>query len=308
MWPSVRALRGLAGPAAAAIGHGRSVATLSGALHARGGDASALALAAPAQGISWSRAELTGHVNHLAGVLTTLGYTGGDVIATDLASCAENLVLQLAASHLGLAVLTLKDEKGLGKFGSSLNVKGAMLTGVDSFLAQAGLPLPCLTVADAHNSTGEVNTRIVGAADGDAPLGYYSSAAPVTNAAAMAAGSAAREKLEMTEKDVVLVSITLNHLFGIGSAVSAALQSGAAIVLPDASGVVGCGSPSQRAQKTLEFLDALGCTLLYADTHTHKALIEAGPGQLKNLRGGICKIGSGTTFLESTADLSGVKL
>merc|ERR1712039_716356 len=124
----------------------------------------------------------------------------------------------------------------------------------------------------------------------------------------MVAGSAAREKLDITDKDVVLVSITLNHLFGIGSAVSAALQSGAAIVLPDASGVVGCGNPSQRAQKTLEYLDVLGCTLLYADTHTHKALVEAGPGQLKSLRGGICKIGSGTTFLESTAELSGVQL
>merc|ERR1712039_276736 len=124
----------------------------------------------------------------------------------------------------------------------------------------------------------------------------------------MAVGVAAKEKLGMSSSDEILISITLNHLFGIGSAVCAALESGAAIVLPDASGFVGCGNPSQRAHKTLEYLDVLGCTLLYADTHTHKALIEAGPGQMKTLRGGICKIGSGTTFLESTAELSGVKL
>merc|ERR1711963_1040298 len=96
--------------------------------------------------------------------------------------------------------------------------------------------------------------------------------------------------------------------FGIGSAVSAALQSGATIVLPDASGVVGCGQPSQRAAATLTYLESLRCTLLYADTHTLKALKDLEPAGLTNLRGGICKVGSGTTFLEASSELAGVPL
>merc|ERR1712224_1176519 len=132
-------------------------------------------------------------------------------------------------------------------------------------------------------------------ADADMPLGYYSSVKPITDSAAMAAGAATREHLSMIESDLVLVSITLNHLFGIGSAVSAALQSGAAIVLPDAGGVVDRG---QRARSMLECMGSLGCTLLIADTHTLTALKEAGPAEhLKSLRGGLVKVGSGSDFL-----------
>lgn len=288
---------------------GRNAATLAAALHSQapGG----LALAAPAQGIEWTYGELSRRVSGLAGGLSKMGYARGDVVATDLASTAENLVLQLAASHLGVAVLCLKDIGGLGKFGADLRVRGAVATSAGSFLAEADLPLPRLFV---EPSAGELAfADVAGEApaasdDSSAPLGYYSSASPLTNGAALAAGTASREKLGMTEKDVVLVSITLNHVFGIGSGVCAALQSGATVVLPDASGVVGCGSPSQRAIKTLEYLDALGCTLLYADTHTHKALIAESPAPLKSLRGGICKVGSGTTFLEGTVELSGVSL
>jgi len=245
-----------------------------------------------------------------------MGYAPGDVVATDLASCAENLLLQLAASNLGLSVLTLKDDKGMGKLGADLRVRGAVMTGPGSFLAEASLPLPSLFVEDApagvrllaDASTFGEEISVPAADDGSVPLGYYSSASPTTNAMAIEAGASSRGKLAMTEQDVVLVSITLNHVFGIGSAVSAALLSGAAVVLPDASGVVGCGSPSQRAAKTLEYLDALGCTLLYADTHTLKALVEVAPTSLKSLRGGICKVGSGVTFLEGTTELSGVPL
>merc|ERR1719408_648195 len=125
---------------------------------------------------------------------------------------------------------------------------------------------------------------------------------------ALSAGAAAKDKLSMTENDVVLVSITLNHLFGIGSAVSSSLLSGATIVLPDASGVTGCGSPSQRAEATLNYLDSLKCSLLFADTHTLKALKAAGQADLKSLRGGVCKVGSGTDFLEEMEEYAGTSL
>lgn len=287
------------------------VATLAGALHERAGGSGRgrLALAAPAQGVEWSYGDLSARVQNLASTLSATGYTAGDVVATDLASCAENLVLQLAASHMGLAVLSLKDSSGLEKFGGELRVRGAFATGADSFLKDAKLSLPLLLADTAMQSGGAGNADgAAPAVDESAALGYYSSTSPVTNAAALTAGSSAQAKLNIGEKDVVLVSITLNHVFGIGSAVSSALLSGAAVVLPDASGVVGCGSPSQRAAKTLEYLDALGCTLLFADTHTHKSLVAQDPVQLRSLRGGVCKVGSGTAFLEGTVDLFGVTL
>lgn len=306
-----RALAGVARPARLASGaQNCGVATLAAALQERAGGSggSRLALAAPAQGIEWSYSDLSARVQGLASAFTAAGYSRGDVVATDLASVAENLVLQLAASHLGMSVLTLKDASGMGKFGADLPVKGAFASATDSFLADAKLPLPMMLAEVAVQDTGAASGGVAPADDGAAALGYYSSTSPVTNVAALTAGNSAKDKLAMSEKDVVLVSITLNHVFGIGSAVSGALQSGAGLVLPDASGVVGCGSPSQRAAKTLEYLDALGCTLLFADTHTHKALVAEDHVELKTLRGGICKVGSGVVFLEGTVDLFGVTL
>ena len=93
------------------------------------------------------------------------------------------------------------------------------------------------------------------------------------------------------------MSITLCHGFGLGSACSSALLRGAAIVLPAVGGIRGCGVPSQRAEATLDVLVSQNCSLLFADTHTLKALAacigDAVPTALA-LRGGVVKIGSGT--------------
>lgn len=287
-------------------------ATLAAALHAQ--DPGRPALLAPAQKMQWSYGELSTCVARLSGGLAAMGYGAGDVIATDLASVAENLILQLAVSHLGAAVLTCKSAKDLETLGHTLTVRGVVASRSTSFLANAALPIAPLFVEPSGDERllkqvyETDHDASAPAEDSSAALGYYATAKPITNANAMAEGAACKEQLAMTEQDVVLVSITLNHLFGIGCAVSAALQSGAAIVLPDASGIVGCGSPSQRAAATLFFLDDLGCTLLYADTHTYKALTALEPPKRKALRGGICKVGSGTTFLEPKLDLAGVSL
>lgn len=290
----------------------RPKATLATTLHAQ--DPDRVALVAPAQNLTWTYGDLSACVGHLSGGLAAIGYGAGDVIATDLASVAENLILQLAASHLGAAVLTCKSAKDLDTHAQALPVRGAVVTGSASFLASAALPFPHLYVepVEGHRTLKEVYEEKQGqpapSENTSAPLGYYATGKPITNAAALEAGAAVKGRLGMTEKDIVLVSITLNHIFGIGSAVSGALQSGAAIVLPDASGVVGCGVPSQRASATLQYLESCQCTLLFADTHTYKALTALEPAGLSNLRGGICKVGSGTTFLEPTVELAGVSL
>merc|ERR1712050_529596 len=108
--------------------------------------------------------------------------------------------------------------------------------------------------------------------------------------------------LQITAADRVLVSITLCHAFGIASAVGSALNAGAAVVLPGSSGIRGCGSPSQRAQVTLSVLESQRCSLLFADVHTLKALPSPGQADLSKLRGGACKVGSGSDFLEEVRE------
>ena len=77
-------------------------------------------------------------------------------------------------------------------------------------------------------------------------------------------------------------------------------------MLPAVGGIQGCGVPSERAAATFDALETEKCTLLFADTHTLKALPDV-PEKL-NLRGGICKIGSGSTILEETRKYGGIKL
>ena len=105
------------------------------------------------------------------------------------------------------------------------------------------------------------------------------------------------------------MSITLCHAFGIGSAVGSALLSGAAVVLPAVGGIRGCGVPAERAAATLSVLESEACTLLFADTHTLKALPPpTDAGALRALRGGVCKTGSGAAFLDEELEYAGVAM
>ena len=146
------------------------------------------------------------------------------------------------------------------------------------------------------------------------PLGYFGSANPLTQESALKQGEDMRQHLVMKHEDRVCVSITLYHAFGIGSACSSALLSGAAIVLPAVGGLRGCGVPSQRAETTLNTLVSEQCTLLFADTHTLKAMCDESlsgaldAAELSSLRGGVCKTGSGTDILSEMTHLKGVKL
>ena len=111
--------------------------------------------------------------------------------------------------------------------------------------------------------------------------------------------------LELTPSDTACVSITLSHAFGIGSAAAACLASGACISLPNVDGLHGCGVPSDRAAATLLALED-GATVLYADTHTLKALPS--DVNLPQLRTGVCKVASGADFLEQGSPFAGRNL
>ena len=65
----------------------------------------------------------------------------------------------------------------------------------------------------------------------------------------------------------------------------------------------GCGVPSERAAATMLALEADACTVLYADTHTLKAL--PADAALPALRGGVCKVASGSDFLARSSPFAG---
>ena len=233
------------------------------------------------------------------------------MLISDLPNISENLILQLACNRVGVHYGTAKSLESMAKFPK---VKGAVCTSSSGFLAETNLPIPYLGgdyLLDLINNNNdglldEYSEEDYDELDENAPHAFYNSTSPYTNKAALEHGNEAAEQLLMTENDVVCISITLCHAFGMGSAVCSALGTGATIVLPAVGGIRGCGVPSERANATFEVLESEKCTLLFADTHTLKALPDD-PMKLC-LRGGVCKIGSGSTFLEETRKYGGVSL
>lgn len=286
------------------------------------------ALLVPEQGVAKTYSELSSSTRAFAAGLRAWGVRAGDVIAFDLPNTSENLELQLAASRTGAAVATAKDSEALAKLIEALAAKGGRVSGAiaasaSSFLNEAGssLPLGSVVAGAALEKMmrgppgGAAEADFAGSADSPSQaLAYWSSLTPLTHAEALEQGADSATQLALRSDDRVCVAITLCHAFGIASACSAALQTGAAIVLPAVGGIRGCGVPEQRATVTLRVLAAQRCSVLFADTHTLKAL--GTPALIKErevldisaLRTGACKVGSGADFLESSVEFAGVQL
>lgn len=287
-----------------------SIKTIAGLLDAAATRApSRLALISPFQKQQYTYEQLVSDTNAMAGFLSLYGFEKKDLLVSDLPNTTENLLVQLACNRLGVAYATAKDLDGMSKHPK---IKGAICTDPSSgFLSQVSLPLPTLFGDFVENLAHEggldqFRQETADAGDQTAPHAFYNSTTPFTNEEALKLGEEAAFQLAVYEEDVVCVSVTLCHAFGMGSAVSSALMMGAAIVLPAVGGLHGCGVPSERAAGTLEVLKEEKCTLMFADTHTLKALPE--PPHDLHLRGGICKIGSGSNFLEETRSYAGAKL
>ncbi len=248
----------------------------------------------------------------LAGFLNAYGFERKDVLVSDLPNVTENLILQIACNRLGITYATVKNLEGMAKLPK---VRGAVSAVGIGFLAETNLPLPYLSgeflVDLVHNGGLDEFQFEDDEQDGSDPAAmmvphaFYNNVSPFTNEEALRLGKDAAWELAMSEEDVMCISITLCHAFGMGSAVSSAIQTGCTIVLPAVGGIQGCGVPSQRAQATLDVLESEKCTLLFADTHTLKALPDDHPERL-NLRGGVCKVGSGSQFLEETVKYGGI--
>ena len=293
----------------------RAAATLAAAVR-RVARPERAALVSPQQSIDWSYGELDLRSRSLAAGLSELGVKRGDAVVTDFPNTAENLVTQLALSHLGAVVASAKDAAAIAKLqDSGTPVLAALCATSESSLLSFALKLPPVILSGSATElwTGGGGTSLPyeelatcapddadPVDDPDALHGSYNGSLLSSAALGSLAADAARE-LSTLESDRVCVSISLLHAFGIGSAVGSALTSGATVVLPAVGGIRGCGTPEQRADVTLQVLGSTGATQLFADTHTLRALPSPGEAALA-LRTGVVKIGSGSDFLKGVTE------
>lgn len=100
------------------------------------------ALLSPQQSISWSYGDLDLRIRKLAGGLHEVGVKKGSVVVSDIPNVAENLLLQLALSHLGASIATIKDSSSLSQLQSKYTVIGAVPKDADSWLTSTEFFLP----------------------------------------------------------------------------------------------------------------------------------------------------------------------
>jgi hypothetical protein len=291
------------------------IATLAGALDAIAARAPCrLALTSPFQSQQkFTYAELGRTTNALASWLSLYGLEQNDLLVSDLPNTSENLMLQIACNRLGVGYGTAKTLEQMAK--NFPKVKGAVSVHSKGFLAETILPIPYLSgdllVDLIHNGglDGFMDEDI-DSGDFDDAHGFYNTTTPYTNRQLLQQGQETIDAVPVIESDVLCIAVTFCHPFGIGSAVGSAFLTGATIALPAVGGIQGCGNPSERADATLEVLQSEHCTLLFADTHTFQALPELSSEQTQklSLRGGVCKIGSGSTYLNETRVYGGATM
>jgi len=274
------------------------------------------ALAVPQQGVNFDYEELDKKASALATALCSHGLGLGDGLFLELQNTAENLILQLACARLGVTAVTAKT---LADTDEKMNIKAAAVSAESPLASESSLPLPPLVVtggvsgefklqdgavvyeealANEENYTNSVLFPKAPEVGDDGGLHAMFGKAKLTQGEILNLGRSCREKLDIGPGDKICVSITLCHAYGIGTAVAGAFSAGATVVLPAVGGIRGCGNPAQRAEVTLDVLKSENCTLLFADSHTLKALPPTTEGDLPSLRGGVVKIGSGSDFLD----------
>lgn len=249
------------------------------------------------EGLVLSFGYLERHAAATAAALRDRGYRGGEALVSDLGNVSRNIVLQLACSRLGVAYATAKNGKALAALTAAVDVRGAVVAG--------GADAPDgLAAIRADDLFAEADRRLGDDARGDGDVhAYFNSTSPLANDAVDALAADAARHLELSDADTACVSVTLCHAFGAASAVAASFSAGASVALPNVDGIAGCGVPSERAAATLACLEQDACTVLFADTHTLKALpFDA---DLPALRTGVCKVASGADFLDRSSPFAG---
>eukprot|EP00629_Pelagomonadales_sp_RCC1024_P007074 CAMPEP_0119267902 /NCGR_PEP_ID=MMETSP1329-20130426/5869_1 /TAXON_ID=114041 /ORGANISM="Genus nov. species nov., Strain RCC1024" /LENGTH=254 /DNA_ID=CAMNT_0007267845 /DNA_START=98 /DNA_END=859 /DNA_ORIENTATION=- len=228
----------------------------------------AVALRSQAESLVMTFAELERAATGMGAVLANR-VAPDQVLLSDLGNNSTNLVLQLACSRVGVSYGTAKNAKALASLTEALDVGGAVYADGASHLADVPNALSAADLLRDAAAFADASFEPRGPADAHA---FFNSTSPLANGELEALAADAAKHLALTPEDTACISITLSHAFGVGSAAAACLSAGATICLPNVDGIVGCGVPSDRAAATLHALEGEGCTVLYADTHTLKAL------------------------------------
>lgn len=210
-----------------------------------------------------------------------MGFSQGDVIANDFQNGVGTVLLQLAASHNGMKVMTVANEGEFNELSKAVHVKGAVMANSSSFLSNASLQMKA-SIADIHGKASE------GVTNRNLDLAYYNSVEASTNREVYLNGVGMAGLLEIKPADTICIATDMNTALGIGSVVSGFVRN-AAVYIPDMAN-----------------LDLGDSTLVVADEGALGSVREAA-GQGSKLRGGVVMKG-GDDVLHATEDIAGVKL
>lgn len=241
----------------------------------------ALALISAREEVQWSYAELWKRISSLAGGLKSMGFSQGDVIANDFQNGVGTVLLQLAASHNGMKVMTVANEGQLNELSKVVPVKGAVMANSSSFLSNSSLQMKA-SIADIQGKASE------GITNRNLDLAYYNSAEASNNREIYLNGVGMAGLLEIKAVDTICIATSINKALGIGSLVSGFVRN-AAVYIPDMAN-----------------LDLGDSTLVIADEGALDSVRKAA-SQGSKLRGGVVMKG-GDDVLHATEDIAGVKL
>jgi hypothetical protein len=149
------------------------------------------------------------------------------LVVSNLPNTEKNLILQIALSHLGAAVATVKDGESLEK----LRARGCKVTGVltPGAAALRGWGGWSVEPVDAEEDCGPLWDGMLAsaptsapAADDEACLAAVFQGAELRVAEVVELGHITAAALDVQPADKMVVSVTLFHSFGIGMGVAGA--------------------------------------------------------------------------------------
>jgi len=243
-------------------------------------DKTGVALVSPSEQVKWNYEELADKIMTTAGGLAKHRYGQGDVVATDTHDGVGNLLLQLAASHLGMQVATVRSAKELEDISNNVYIKGAVMSSDSSFLRETSLEQKHV-MKELEGKPPEVIT------DRSLDLAYYGSPRAITNREVYLHGVGIAGLLEITPSDKVCITAPLASPFGLGSAVAAIVRN-ATIFLPDVAK-----------------MDVDGSTLI--STSMERASLYKGVNAA-SLRGGVLQVNDGYDLFADTEEIAGVQM
>jgi fatty-acyl-CoA synthase len=229
-----------------------------------------------------------------------------------LPNTVENVLVQLAASFCGMKVVTVKTAQQIASLDDQLQCKG-IITSLENHLTsgkaapRTSIIPPILTGTaqltgdflrfDEMLTAPSIGHAVAKGETDNSFMGmyHYGTVKGVSEQKLLQMGEESGAALDLTSADRVCMPITLNHTFGFGSGVLGAIGRGAAVVLPS---VASCSERTYKALATEQ------CTVLFADSHTLKALPQpaATPADqtltsdVTQCTRGLVKIGSGDTI------------